>query len=1198
MYFKKLELVGFKSFLSKTKLGFEPGVTAIVGPNGCGKSNVVDAIKWVFGEQSPRSMRSTTMQDVIFNGTDKYDPVNMAEVSLTLSNENKILPVDYDEVTITRRLFRSGESEYLINKTPVRLMDVRDIIFGTGLGTSSYSVIEQGKMDMVLSSKPEERRFVFEEASGITRYKAKKKEALFKLERTQHNLTRIGDIISEVERQIKSIERQARKAEKYRVYYEELKSLEVKLSYGKYRELSADNADVDQKAEEMKGISDALKRELDEMNTSLAGQRKAFNAAMEDLQVSESDIMRLSSDVDKNRHTMEVDKERIQELQRYVQRLDREIEETTERKEALERRMEELEVRCGDVTSRRENKEEECSRAEEKVRNILNTMEQHKHQLKFNREKTMDLLAERTQSKNTLIKSNADIRNMMAREKRLKLERASVEKEKEGVSEKLRMAEETVRKVKEELDASRLEFGAFNNEYISRQERLSALKDEKYGKEKRLNELKPRIEFLEKLISEREGINESAREIMKRVEARDPGFAGVHGILSEIISVRDGYEESLESVLGDLSQAVVVDSRAAAERVTEFLEKTSRRSVNFLILDELADLFRGKKTPSIFKGTLDDIAAVLTAKEPYRSALCGLLKDTFVASAAEIADVFVKDRDFHGRVMCEKGEVYQKGAYRSKNYSNKEAVSLFGRRKRLAEMLSEEKQVTDELSQIGTRAAELEDWLKESRAKKEMLENRLKVKEIEHADLSSKSSAIKEKDDALADELLLLNTEIEEEAESIRQMKTESEKLDARLIELENENVRIEQRIEESQKIIQDSASDREKTLFRISDVKAELSALRKEEEHLKENLEREGENYSRIDGEITGRRERIIESGERAKTLDEETKALEAKNEEYVALKETRISENKEKKEQKDSLTRGINEAEGQIKEKEGKLESHRNQAMDLDLRRKDLEYERSALAQRILDAYKVNLAGLEMAIDDTFDRSGAENTITELKGKLERMGEVSLGAVEEHKELEERYAFLARQRDDLTKSREDIMHAIAKINRTTRKLFMETFEAIKKEFNVYFKMLFNGGRAELVLEDEHDLLECGIDIVVRPPGKKLQNIMLLSGGERAMTAIALIFAIFKVNPSPFCVLDEVDAPLDESNIVRFCRVLTEFLKLSQFIIVTHNRMTIQLADILYGITMEERGISKIVSVKLTEEKEQPAEESVPVAT
>ncbi|MCK4852409.1 MAG: hypothetical protein KAS86_04765, partial [Candidatus Omnitrophica bacterium] len=825
------------------------------------------------------------------------------------------------------------------------------------------------------------------------------------------------------------------------------------------------------------------------------------------------------------------------------------------------------------------------------------TIEQHRHELKLSREKTVDIVAEQTETRNMLIKNDADIRNMTARERRLKLERANVEREKEATREKLKIAGETVEEVRKGLEADKRKFDAFNGEYVAKQERLSLLKTEKHERERRLSGLKPRIEFFERLISEREGIGESGKEIMKRVEAGDPGFAGVRGILSEIVSVRRDYEESMESVLGDLSRAVVVDSRDVAERISGFLEENFLESMSFVILDELAAMPDGQdRRPVSDNGTLDDVTSVLVAEQPFSSAIASMLRDTFIAEAPEAARVFITENDPLVRIICKKGEIYRKGMYRSRNYSDKEVVPLFGRRERLDQMIAEERRVADEVSRMERGAGELEEWIKASRTKMGSLEDALKEKQIEYADVSSKRSVVKERSEALSDESLLLDAEIEEQSGAIGRLKEGSMGLDSRLSELEKESSGVGQKIDMSQVVIKDSSLEREKALYAISDIKAELSAMRKEEEHLAEGLVREKQDYIRLEKEVGEKGKSINECAEGITALDQEAKTLEEKITEYGDLKEIRISEDAAAKARKDDLVRCISGVEQEINENEERLESSRNRMRDIDIERKELEYKRTALVQRLSDAYKVHITGSVPEVDETFNSEEAQSRITELNNRLERMGEVSLGAVEEHKQLEERYAFLTGQREDLTKGREDVMQAIARINRTTRKLFMETFEAIKREFNVYFRMLFNGGRAELVLEDESDILESGIDIIVRPPGKKLQNITLLSGGEKAMTGIALIFAIFKVNPSPFCVLDEIDAPLDESNIVRFCRVLREFLKLSQFIIVTHNRMTIQLADVLYGITMQEKGVSKIVSVKFAEEEKQPEEENIPV--
>lgn len=1193
MYFKKLEIIGFKSFLNKTKLKFEPGVTAVVGPNGCGKSNIVDAIKWVLGEQSSKSLRSSAMQDVIFNGTEKQDPVNVAEVSLTLSNEDRMLPVDYDEVTISRRLYRSGESEYLLNKTPVRLADIRNIIMGTGIGTSSYSIVEQGKMDMILSSRPEERRYIFEEASGITRYKAKKREAMLKLERTQENLTRINDIIHEVGRQINAIERKARKAERYKARFEELKGLEVKLAFKKHRELSTDDSSLEEEHGKLLEYAESLSGGIETASGDLVRLRAEYNTVVEELQGAQSKVMHITSEMDKNVHVVEMNKERIEELRRQVERLDREIEEASGRTDVLRSRLEGLDARFSEVSSRCRSKEEELASAEENMKEVTENLEKHKNILKINREKTVDVVTEETKTKNELIKVNADIQNTLTRVRRLKMERNNVEAERENVSGELMIVEEKVASSKRELEAKKAEYHTFNGEYVSKQQRQSILNAERQEKEKRLNEIRPRRQFLEKLISEREGMSESVKDIMKRAETGDPRFSGVHGILSELVNVRDSYEESMESILADAAHAVIVENRETADRVVGYLSENSIDSVNFLILEELRGAIGGGGSAGGASGErLSPVAHVLSAGEPYISALCALLSDTFVADDPETARATAGE----GRVIGAKGEVRRKGLRRSRNYSPKDMIPLFGRQEKVKQMLEEEQKIGTEIEAIGADIAELEKWLKESLVKKEGLESELREKELEFAGVSSKRTSIKEKLGSLEEELLILDSDIDEEEGIVRQMQEGRQRQEALLRQFEEENARLQQAIEESQNAVQEFIRYKEETFYLMSDIKIELSGLRKEEENLSENLEREKEVCVRMDSEVEGRRNQIKESGERIRSLDEEMRSRGARNSEIATAVESMTRDIEEKKERKDRLFQEIAAKEEKTKMKEKELEAVRNKTRDQDIMKKEIEYKRNSIAEKILDTYKVDIRAAHVGLDGSENWDEILSQIAEIKDQLEKMGDVSLGALEEHKQLEERFQFLTKQRDDLASGRESLMQAIAKINRTTRNLFMESFEKIGKEFNDYFRMLFNGGKAELVLEDESNVLECGIDIVVRPPGKKLHNIMQLSGGEKAMTAIALIFAIFKVNPSPFCILDEIDAPLDESNIVRFCRVLQEFLKLSQFIIVTHNRMTIQLADVLYGITMEEKGVSKIVSVKFSEEKGAPDAETVSV--
>ncbi|MFH1878556.1 MAG: AAA family ATPase, partial [Candidatus Omnitrophota bacterium] len=687
MHFKKLEIVGFKSFLNKTKLEFEPGVTAIVGPNGCGKSNIVDAIKWVLGEQSSKSMRSSAMQDVIFNGTEKYEPVNLSEVSLTLSNEDRALPLDYDEVTISRKLYRSGESLYLVNKTPVRLTDVRNLLMGTGMGTSSYSVVEQGRMDMILSSKPEERRFLFEEASGITRYKSKKREALIKLEHTQENLLRINDILREVERQIKAIERQARKAERYKVKFEELKGLEIKTAYRKYKSLTSENANIGSANDELSEIYGSLSAGVEELSSSLVQIKEEYNTLLEDLQASQGEVLQVSSDIDKFKHKMEINAERIQEFRKSVARLDWEIEEAAERKSALKSRLDSLKSRFEEVKQEREKKDQELGASDEKMRDINGKLEHHKNELKLNREKMVDIVSDQTKLKNALIKVDADTQNALSRKKRLNMEKAGVESEKENILEEIKSVDLKAEAANRELEDKKQEFYGFNDEYLKAQNRMSDLKNNKHENEKKLNTVKPRRQFLEKLIKDREGINQSVKDVMKQTERGDGSFSGVHGILSELVSVREDYEESLEAVLGGLAQAIVVEDRKTADSIVDYLRENSKESITLIVLDELKKMYGVTENKRIEGACLMDINGIFSAEESFLTCLRALLNDYFIADSFDDAKKTVEDKeDFSGIIVGKDGEIYRKGMRRTKNFSGKDIVPLLGRNEKVKQL--------------------------------------------------------------------------------------------------------------------------------------------------------------------------------------------------------------------------------------------------------------------------------------------------------------------------------------------------------------------------------------------------------------------------------------------------------------------------------------------------------------------------------
>ncbi len=1194
MHLKELEVRGFKSFLNKTKFKFQSGVSAIVGPNGCGKSNVVDAIKWVLGEQSTKSMRSSVMSEVIFNGTQKHDPVNVAEASLTLSNEDRLLPVDYDEVIIGRRLYRSGESEYLLNKVPVRLTDIKQLIMGTGIGTTSYSVVEQGKMDMLISSKPESRRYVFEEASGITRYKSKKHQAQLKLERTRENLTRINDIISEVERQIRSMERRARKAERYKKLFGELKELEISYASKRYHELNSQEGDLGFTENDLNLTTSKLKDELKEAYALSQKLKTKLREAVDRVHVLQQKKSHLESEISKNTDFIEFHSERVKELRGEVERLSSEIERDLKEIEELERRVDGSQKSLNEISEKRKGREEVLKRMQEKVDMANSGMQKAKHELKMNREKQFDLTSRKSQLENLMVKIDTDKRNCSQRLNRLMADKKDIDEKRAQLRELLNSVEKQFNDVDSELDALTKSHFETKKGCEKVTSELDELNGKKGCQEKDLNEIRPRREFLQNLIDSREGIKKPVKKVMELAENGEKEFSGVLGILSELISVESAYSESLEAVLGDHAQAIVVDTTETAVKICDFLEKSRSGSVSFLIISELnrcaSNEFNGNR-----KGTLDDLTQIFSAKEPYSSALRAYLSNVFITVSSETAEYFVeKDDSFDGRIICEEGEIFEKGARRSKNFSQEEDVSILGRQEKVNDLVSREEELVKGIEDVSLKISEKELWLKDSLAKKEELEQNIRQVEKRHSEVTSKKRSLKENIASIEKEFDVLKVEISEMSESIKDLEEKKIKNKKEIEKLQEETHGLNNALENVQEEMRKLDDQREKQVFELADIRAQFSSLKKEEENLSYNLDRDRKSFDRAQESITNKRTHISENNARIDELTNKISHLRQKIEEQNNILSDKTGELEENVQKRDELDIEFGRVEKDLKDKEIKLQEAQETTHNVDMRKKELEFKKQSIVENIRNNYRTDITSSNFKAEEGLNWEEVAERIDNLKGRIERMGSVSPDAAEEQMEYKKRYEFLTSQRDDLVESKNSILKAIREINSTTKELFMETFEQIGEEFNKYFRMLFNGGKAELVLQDDEDVLEAGIDIIVRLRGKELHNVMQLSGGEKAMTAIALVFAIFKVNPSPFCILDEIDAPLDETNISRFTKVLQEFLQLSQFIIITHNRLTIQLADILYGVTMQEKGVSKVVSVKFKEsEKASEAEDT-----
>jgi chromosome segregation protein len=1160
-------------------------------------SNIADGIRWVLGEQSAKSLRASSMQDVIFNGTDTKEPINFAEVSLVFSNEKRMLPIDYDEVTITRRVFRSGETEYLLNKTPVRLKDISELLMGTGIGTESYSIIEQGKMDLILSSRPEDRRFVFEEASGITKYKAKKKEALRKLEQTEQNLLRINDIILEVKRQIGSIERQARKAERYKEDFDKLKDLEIKNAFFDYKTLKTQDKTFAVESEDLKTREREVALEIGAVSGKISQYRQSLDEITMRISELRNKQTTMSGSLDINTQRIEMNSERIRELARSRESLNKEIESIiakTSEAEALVSALKADLSKANELKSRRKQMVDEKNAALSSLAREIGDTEEKIKTLKL---QGVEYLSKETKIKNELIKLGADMQNRKARERRLLIEKETVEKELQSVSSVLDA-------MARECDEAESKITSLKNELESRKSardtatrEAESIEAARIQEKTRLAATRSKIELLEDVVKKHEGFFQGVKSLLAKVDEGDGAFNGILGVVADLIRVEKGYEEAVNAFLGDNAQLLVVKSDSDVSHAIEYLKSNRLGKASFVSLETLRRLNGHNKAAVVVNGA-SPLKNFVKTDASCQDIVDRLFRDTHLVDSF---DDFVSNYGTSGAAaVTRSGSVYNNGVFSGGSYSEGEESLLIGRKNKLENLKTELKAMEASVAALENDTRVKNEAVNALTAQITSLEESFRSEEIGVANVRMKRDSQAEGMKKIKDELSVADLELEEVRQTINELSKKGEEWNAELNQIESGKSGAEQFINESQVIVTDKRALREKLGLEIATLVAENQSVDREEESLRGRVEKEEGALKELEDSRGAKESTLKEYSSRAAALEGEITELKKLNESISAGLGVLNRESETIEKQRSGVVDTLSVDELQLKDREKAVESIRNQIRDLDVKLTEASYKKTNLRERISQAYKVDLEETHMELEESVDWEALKSQVAELKEKLDKMGPVNLVAIEEHKELEERHSFLVHQQEDLVNAKDSLMKAIQKINKTTKDLFVDTFQKIQVEFKNFFRLLFGGGQAELVLVDEQDVLECGIEIIVRPPGKKLQNLSLLSGGEKAMTATALLFAIFKVKPSPFCVLDEIDAPLDESNVDRFSRVLKDFLKISQFIIITHNKRTIELADVMYGITMQERGVSKIVSVKFMENKAKAKEqeaESAPSA-
>ena len=1180
MYLKRLELQGFKSFADKTVLEFMPGITSVIGPNGSGKSNISDAIRWVLGEQSMKSLRGSKSLDIIFAGTQNRKSLGFAEASLVFDNTDGTLPIEYTEVTVTRKIYRSGETGYYINKVPCRLKDVLELFMDTGIGKDGYSIIGQGKIDEILSNKSEDRRHIFEEAAGIVKYRVRKAESEKKLEHTKLNLLRINDILAEIETNIEPLKIQAEKAKKYLNLREELKNIEIGLflcNIEKYKKELEDIVkdeeiyktqcnDEEGRLERIKALKEELKSEIDHITESIEEMSNLGFESKKEIEMLNSDINVSNTRIENNKQNKERFEKEIEELTARIKELEEEKKQKEEKKENLKQNREKF-------AKELEEKEKELAEITKKLSSKELEMEEHKKTVEENTDKKYELQAciseqdinyqnyqkRQTQIKNEMTGNISELDNTRMKKEEIAKEFYGIESKRNKILTDL----EEVNKEKQEADRKIKDFDSKINMLLG---------------EKRIKESK--LKFLIETEKEKEGYIKSVKTLLKDCETTKELGKGMHGVLANIIEVPEEYQTAIEMCLGSSLQNIVTENEEDAKRLIEHLRKHNLGRASFLPISSV----KGKKLEKI-KGKNTGIIGIasdlIRYSKKYENIILNLLGRTVIVQDMETAIRVAKDNGYSFRIITVEGDVINPLGAITGGSVAKKTVNILGRGREIEKLQKEIKKLEEQIQKIEQEKENYQESIEHVLEKASAFEKELQETEITYATGKEKINSIEENITRVETRL----NKLKEESKKLEEQKQESMKNKADFQEkiqaINEENEKLKKIITEFAELNKDNQKYVDDLNFDITNLKISVSSFDESEtsiEEIQERIHSEIESTNRSIENKKTQIEQIIQDNFDLEKAIEEIKEKIEKIKEEVKNSGSKIEELKEKRIQKNEK---LAEQEEEINNKLKVIEDLKAQMVKVDVKRNKLEEDINGIINKMWEEY-------ELTPNNVVDYRKPENVqltqkkVKDLRNEIKELGSVNVDSIEEYKNLKDRYDFMCEQRVDLESTMAKLRKIISDMTSIMKEQFKEKFELINKNFAEVFKELFGGGNASLTLEDKDNILECGIEITVQPPGKKLQNMMLLSGGEKAFTAIALLFAILKINPAPFCVLDEIEAALDDVNVYRYAEYLKKFSKDTQFLVITHRKGTMEAADTVYGITMEENGISKLLSMKL----------------
>lgn len=1194
MRLKSLELIGFKSFVDRIVIAFDDGITSIVGPNGSGKSNVVDSIRWVMGEQSAKHLRGNEMSDVIFNGSEARPATGMASVFLTFDNSDGRAPAEYasySEITIGRRLYRSGESEYYINKVPCRHKDIIEFFLGTGVGTKAYSIVEQGQVERIVSAKPEERRQLLEEAAGISKFKMHRDAALRKIEVTKQNLVRLFDIIAELEHHRNSLSRQAKKAERYKIFADELRRLELSLASFQYRKWIEER-------NVLKNRLSSLSEEEASKGALVSSEETGIDTNRIELTETEKKLNLLQERVYEIQNKMHLDEAEIKfktdqlvQLKTRCEESSKEIIEFKAKKGLLEEELKNINTAKVNADIELASIEEMTAAIQEKAGLLQSDLEDINNNVESLRQVVVECIRTISEGKARLDQIERLYIDISGKIARNQTEIDAIDKKIAELEAEMMQAENLLQDMKETKKSLSLEAASLDSD-------TEKIKTELLHNEAELNSLsqmysvkKSRLVSLEELSANFEGYNDGVRAVLKkRSEARHGEFTGIFGTISEVIETESSYEAAVSAALGNKLQYVVVKSHHEGVAAIDYLKAQSAGRSTFVPL-EIRESFETAPMPS-GEGVIGPLLNYVKFSGDYQKIGKYLFNDVVLVEDLNKALNIWQTNGRRKTMVTLDGETVDPYGVVSGGSGSDASRQFLAQKREIGELKTETARLGHEIAVKSGLLNDLRCRVQVNEARITQLKTNLHAYDVEYVhkerdvlELLQQLENWRKDRDRLTVETAVYT---EERGTGIK----EKETLNAKTAEAETRQQEAESKVN----TLLINAEDKRKEFSAVSEElttkKVQLTSNQEQSLNLDRELKRVSNSIAEIEAGISQKMADITESNIE---IERNNQALEkAKNEINVLVKEIDLvtAEQNELKLKYNKSLEDLRARELALRDLRKSYEEVKNSVYELKLEETKSSERFFYLEREIQEKYHIDLATrhdefdlkpseevekIEQTIEKTTERTA------ELKDRLEKIGVVNVDAIAEYEGVKNRYDFLTRQSADLNTSLETLHKAIIRINRTSKERFVETFNAVNDRFKALFPRLFHGGgKAELILMDQENVLESGIEIIAQPPGKKLQNVSLLSGGEKALVATTFIFSIFLIKPSPFCLLDEVDAPLDDANIDRFNQLVHEMSKLSQFIMITHNRRSMELADTLYGVTMEEAGISKIVSVRL----------------